>query len=126
MTKAVDTRRQYAFEDKVLSGIPSINKQLAQSTLQRLINRVCKTIAYEYQPPVVVFGPGVRHGKQMLSWCNGPIIELAPGQRDKLTIYHELAHAIGHEDHDDEFRSCLFGLLYLFEGINCQTMWTGV
>ena len=49
--------------------------------------------------PLIRFGKGL----QKYSWCDGEILELAPTQRDILTLVHELVHAIGYDDHDKNF-----------------------
>jgi len=62
--------------------------------------------------PVLKFGRGIRHGEQMVSYCLGTdYIELAPGQRDVMTMIHEVTHALGITYHGKRFIKRYFPML---------------
>jgi len=115
MSRSSDTRRLYREENQVLALIPHINRQLSLGECQRWVSRICS--ASRYEAPAVQFGPGVRHGNQMLSWNDGPTVELAPGERDFLTIAHESTHH-WHPDHDAKFRRRYFKILRDYAGVD--------
>lgn len=103
--RMIDSRRLYRLESDLYGHHPfePITKQLSIDTLRRLGRFIWKQERSKQNPPVIKFGKGVMHAGEYYSWCDGDTIELAPTQRDKLTLIHELVHALGYDDHDERF-----------------------
>ena len=97
----VDTRRVYLLETKMYYDrrFDYITKQRSLGYLTRYAQKIWKEEGYKQRLPLIRFGKGM----QKYSWCDGDILELAPYQRDILTLVHELVHAIGYDDHDKKF-----------------------
>lgn len=112
---AVDTRKLYYFEDHILSAFPHMNKQHSLKFLQDQAVLIWKATGSKYKIPNIRFGPGVMYGGRPLSYCEGRSnIELCPGQRDLLTLIHELTHAAGPVNHGKNFVDLHFNLLKKF------------
>lgn len=101
----VNTRRLYKLEEQLYydDKFKGITKQSSLLSLKRLAKKIwnqekCKSVI-----PNIQFGKGTLHVGQRYSWCDGTTIELAPKQRDKLTLIHELVHAMGYPYHDKNF-----------------------
>jgi hypothetical protein len=97
----VDTRRVYALETDMYYDrrFEYITRQRSLDYLKRYAQKIWKGEKYKKPLPLIRFGKGL----QKYSWCDGEILELAPTQRDILTLVHELVHAIGYDDHDKNF-----------------------
>jgi hypothetical protein len=97
----VDTRRVYQLETDMYYDrrFEFITRQRSLDYLKRYANKIWKGEGYKNPLPLIRFGKGM----QKYSWCDGKILELAPFQRDILTLVHELVHAIGYDDHDKKF-----------------------
>lgn len=62
--------------------------------------------------PVVVAGRGIEQGGNLLSYCEGRSrIVLARHQRERRTLIHEMAHALGPETHGHRFQERYADLL---------------
>ena len=111
--KRVGTRHVYDYEHNVLSEI----KRLAQPRdLNILTNLANKIWAQHYNGkrkiPTIRFGPGdMSHGYPLSYTLGYSLIELAPGQRDILTLIHELVHAIGPALHGASFTKKYYEIL---------------
>jgi len=106
--KAWETRRLYEFEinSKILRK-EKLHIQVPIKTLISEAKSIWKKVFFFRMTnfPDIRLGPGVKHGSRMTSyyhWYNHEI-EFAPGERDRITLAHELVHAYGREYHDFEF-----------------------
>jgi hypothetical protein len=97
----VDTRRVYQLETDMYYDrrFEFITRQRSLDYLKRYARKIWTGEKYKKELPLIRFGKGM----QKYSWCDGEILELAPTQRDILTLVHELVHAIGYDDHDKKF-----------------------
>ena len=97
----IDTRRVYQLETDMYYDrrFAYITKQRSLDYLIKYAKKIWKAEKIKKQMPVIRFGKGL----QRYSWCDGEILELAPTQRDILTLVHELVHAIGYDNHDKKF-----------------------
>lgn len=111
--RGVMTRRVYGYEDSYLSTIKKLNQQRDLSSLLRLAKKIwTKHYAGNRKLPEVRFGPGTRELGYPLSYTVGySLIELAPGQRNILTLVHELVHAIGPSEHGTNFVRLYYQIL---------------
>ena len=121
----VHTRRLYKFEGEFFE-LPSyryMNVQLNITTVRNIAKVIWSTENNTpYMIPDIRFGKGLYHGtakgkKYYYSWCNGQTIELAPTQRDILTLIHEIVHALGYDYHDSRFVGKYIELLHKYAGI---------
>lgn len=103
--QAVNTRMLYTFETEFFNQkqYKHLLKQRSKKSLIEIAEAVWKKEGKGYPIPEIRFGKGVNHRGDYVSWCNGPIIELAPDQRDLITLLHELAHAKGNYLHNHKF-----------------------
>lgn len=103
--QAVHSRNLYDFEDDFFGQkqYKYLLKQQSYKKLLTLAEEVWKNEGNGYPLPEIRFGKGVNHRGDYVSWCNGPVIELAPEQRDVITLLHELAHAVGNPLHNHRF-----------------------
>lgn len=135
---ALETRRFYAFEETVLDtrNFPALNKQLSRAALKKHADQLLdfyQTILADGAEPTIEFGSGTRHGAKWVSYQQGNMIVLAPGQRDLVTLCHELAHFI-HDNHPvlrsekelvhgEEFRSIYFDLLGILTTVDWEPVY---
>jgi hypothetical protein len=82
-------------------------KQLCVSDLRYYAKLIWIGEKREFPMPTIKFGKGV----DGYSWYQDGHIELAPGQRDRLTLAHELTHAMGYGLHNGPFIKQYFKLL---------------
>lgn len=121
----VNTRRLYKFEGEFFN-LPAYKYLSVQLSLTTIRN-IAKLIWHEesdgrYLIPEVRFGKGLYHGtakgqKYYYSWCDRVTIELAPTQRDILTLIHEMVHALGFDYHDSRFVGKYIELLTKYAGV---------
>lgn len=121
----VNTRRLYKFEGDFFN-LPAYKYITVQLSLTTLRN-IAKVIWHEesdgkFLIPDIRFGKGLYHGtargiKYYYSWCDRQTIELAPTQRDILTLLHEMVHALGYDYHDSKFVETYITLLHKYGGI---------
>ena len=98
--RARDTQRVYAFE-LCLAG-PSRPMRVLRALARRIW--AAETPRRE-RCPVVVAGRGLRLGVRLASYCEGRCrIVLTRNQRDRVTLIHELVHALGFETHGERFQ----------------------
>jgi hypothetical protein len=102
----INTRRLYQLETTLYTNqtFRQITQQRTLSTLRRLAKFIWKKERRSINTlPIIQFGKGTPHCGEYYSWCDGDTIELAPKQRDILTLTHELVHAMGYDFHDKYF-----------------------
>jgi len=105
IVRMLETRRLYKMEETLYGHRPfnAITRQLTIRTLKHLAKQIWMEERPSYKMPTIRFGKGTMHVGRYYSWCDGDTIELAPTQQDKLTLIHELVHAMGYDDHDERF-----------------------
>ncbi len=103
--QAVNTRMLYKFEDVFFDKkhYKYLSKQTSLKKLKQLAEHVWATEKITIPLPTIQFGKGILFANQHVSFCNGEVIELAPTQRDTVTLLHELAHAAGNYLHNHKF-----------------------
>ena len=109
----IGTRHVYGYEKKYLSTIEALAKQRSLSELLPIANTVWEEHYHgQRRIPEIRFGPGTKELGYPLSYTLGySLIELAPGQRDILTLIHELVHAIGPSLHGINFTRVYYNIL---------------
>jgi hypothetical protein len=114
--RMVDTKRVYGLETDMYfdKRFEFITRQRSLDYLKRYARRIWKGEKYTKPLPLIRFGKGM----QKYSWCDGEVLELAPTQRDILTLIHELVHAIGYDDHDKNFAAKELVLLANYTPVN--------
>jgi hypothetical protein len=121
----INTRRLYKFEGDFFSQpqYKLLTKQQSLSALRQLGQLIWLHESNgKYFIPNIRFGKGIYHtqarGKHYYySWCNRQTIELAPTQRDMVTLIHEMVHAMGHDYHDSRFVGKYIYLLRKYGGV---------
>ena len=121
----VNTRRLYKFEGEFFN-LPPFRYMSVQLNLTTLRN-IGKIIWNQenstwFSIPEIRFGKGLYHGtargvKYYYSWCDRQTIELAPTQRDILTLIHEMVHALGYGYHDSRFVGQYIHMLTKYAGV---------
>ena len=116
----VNTRRLYALENRLYKDhrFTEITKSRSITYLQRLATTIWKNEGITKSMPVIRFGKGTYHIGEYYSWCDGTTIELAPTQRDVLTLIHELVHAMGMGYHNKKFVHTEVYLLHMYTSTN--------
>ena len=118
--RMVDTRRVYQLETDMYYDrrFAYITKQRSLDYLVRYAKKIWKAEKIRKEMPLIRFGKGL----QKYSWCDGEILELAPTQRDILTLVHELVHAIGYDDHDKNFAAKELVLLAKYTSVKVDAL----
>ncbi len=119
----VNTRKLYRLETTLYRrrAFRGITQQRNLPMLRRLAKFIWKKERRSLNTiPTIRFGKGTLHCGKRYSWCDGKTIELAPGQRDILTLIHELVHAMGYDFHDKYFVDRQRKLLIRYSPINPQ------
>lgn len=121
----VNTRRLYKFEGDFFY-LPAYRYLTIQINLSTARN-IAKLIWYKesdgrFLIPEIRYGKGLYHGtargeKYYYSWCDRQTIELAPTQRDLMTLIHEMVHALGYDYHDSRFVGKYIQLLHKYGGV---------
>lgn len=131
----INTRNLYKFEIEFFEHpkYRNIIKQLPMNIIQHIGQTVwdAESTYTRKSLPEIRFGPGVYHtqsrGKNYYySWCDGATIELAPYQRDLLTLLHEMVHALGYAYHDSAFVEKYIYILTKYAGINKKELIIGM
>jgi hypothetical protein len=94
-------------------------KEQGLDSLQSKLDLLWEHFARRYKTrrpkPRLRFGPGAQHGRFRLSYttddADGQIIELAPRGRNLYVLAHELAHALGPEQHGLKFSKVYHDIL---------------
>jgi hypothetical protein len=118
----VDTRRLYKLENDLYGNrrYSFLVRQRSEKFIVELAKIIWKGERKNKKMPIVRFGKGTPHMNLMYSWCDGTTIELAPTQRDVLTLIHELVHALGYDYHDENFVCRYRKLLLKYTPLNPQ------
>lgn len=121
--RTLDTRRLYKFEKEWFRGEPNlpINK------LQDLAYDIwCYTGPYPFYKakplPAVVAGNGTKYNGRYYSYYDGERVVLARNERKKFVLIHEMVHALGYDDHDEEFVDKYFELLDYYNVCDRRTL----
>jgi hypothetical protein len=130
----INTRRLYKFEGEFFyqPQYKPFTKQLPISTLRTLGQTIWDNESNgKYLIPEIRFGKGIYHtqarGKNFYySWCDRQTIELAPTQRDMITLIHEMVHALGYDYHDSRFVGKYIYLLKKYAGISKKELILGM
>ena len=110
----VATRHVYGYENTYLSTFNRLNQQRDLPSLTKLADKIwAKYYTGKRKRANIRFGPGTRElGGVPMSYAEGyDTIELAPGQRDILTLIHELAHMMGPSLHGLSFTKAYYSIL---------------
>ena len=120
----VNTRHLYKLEGTLYTNrkFSTITKQQSELTLRRLAEKIWTQQKCRKKLPDIRFGKGTMHGMSRYSWCDGDTIELAPKQRDVLTLIHELVHAMGHDYHNKPFVTMELLLLINYGNLDKQLL----
>ena len=116
MNTGIQTRNLYRFED-VYFLKTTIVVQRSIAVLQKKMKQIWK----EYKDsdfPILFESKGILYCGKWLSYNLENEIHLAPGQRDYLTLVHEICHALGHDNHDKKFVDLEFDILEEFFNID--------
>ena len=109
------TRRLYSLERSILTKIPALNVELPMVQVRALAVHIWEAERVPKALPTVVAGRGTPDGGgALVSYCESGRVELCKGQRNRLVLIHELAHAIGDDreyDHGPAFCARYFYLL---------------
>lgn len=98
-----DTRQVYAFEWELETGTP----EAGIASLRRLARRIWRdnTLRRDRCPDVIA-GRGMPFHGRLVSYCLGRSrIVLARNQRKRVTLVHEMVHALGAETHGKRFQN---------------------
>lgn len=126
LKRTLDTRRLYKFEKEWFRGEPN----LPMKALQELANDIWKEAGYtghyygdKVKPmPAVVAGKGTKYNGRYYSYCDGERVELARSERKKFVLIHEMVHALGYDDHDEDFVDKYFELLDYYKVCDRRTL----
>jgi hypothetical protein len=111
--RGVMTRRIYGYEKTYLETIEKLNRPRDLGSLQRLAKKIWAEFYHGNRKiPEIRFGPGTLELGYPLSYTLGySLIELCPGQRNVVTLVHELVHAIGPSQHGANFAQLYYKVL---------------
>ena len=116
MDIVIQTRNLYRFEETYF-----LRSNIVVQRSIRVLQKKMESIWKEYKdsdPPILFESKGTPHCGKWTSYSMGNEIHLAPGQRDYLTLVHEMCHAMGHDNHDKKFVDLEFDILEEFFNIN--------
>ena len=124
--RTLDTRRLYKFEKEWLGVEPN----LPMKVLQELANDIWKEAGHtgyyhgdKVKPmPAVVAGKGTKYNGRYYSYYEGERVELARSERKKHVLIHEMVHALGYDDHDEDFVDKYFELLDYYKVCDRRTL----
>lgn len=100
--RMVDTRKVYRFEQEIERGA----RRLPMRDLRALARRIWReNTGRRDRCPAVVAGRGLQFHGRLVSYCLGRSrVVLARNQRTRITLIHEVVHALGPETHGDRFQ----------------------
>ena len=139
MSRAVDTRRLYQFEEVNLLTYAKHNEAGSKARPLYWLQELALSIWFEnnrhkrrWRCPEVAFGPGVFWCGQYQSYCLGnSYVELALGQRNAIVLIHEMTHVLGPGLHNRNFCHLNFDLLERYLGydkteLEFHAAWHGI
>jgi hypothetical protein len=104
--RTIDTRKVYAFE----RWLDAPREPMA--ALRRLAARIWRDYGGSRKLPRIVAGRGTRYNGRCYSYCLGNgLIVLARHHRERITVIHELTHALGPRTHGTRFQNLYAELL---------------
>ena len=109
MDSGIQTRNLYRFENVYFLGM-DIVVQRSMKDLQKKMKRIWK----EYKDsdfPILFESEGTLYCGKWMSYNMENEIHLAPGERDYLTLVHEMCHAMGRDYHGKNFVDLEFDIL---------------
>lgn len=115
MSKSVDTRRMYYFEDKQLPlYVPRAAERCSIKVLRRLAQRIWRENSnYKHKCPAVVAVRGWLYQGVLSSYCEGRSkIGLIRQHRTRAVVIHEMTHALLNNmgEHGKAFQNRCFDL----------------
>jgi len=116
MDIVIQTRNLYRFEN-VYFLETDVVVQRSIKVLQKKMEQIWK----EYKDsdfPILFESKGTLHCGKWMSYSIENEIHLAPGQRDYLTLVHEMCHAMGKGYHNKNFVDLEFDILERFFNID--------
>ena len=118
-----NTLNLYRFEVEYFPKNHYLLKSQPISTLQNLGEKIW----YDYnvtprKMPLIRFGAGY----YCYSWTDGDVIELAPWERNKLVLIHEMTHILGYPNHDKHFVRLYMELLMQYTPIKEMVLLGGL
>ena len=116
MNTGIQTRNLYRFEDVYFLGM-DIVIQRSMKDLQKKMEYIWKQYK-DSDFPILFESKGVLYCGKWLSYNLENEIHLAPGQRNYLTLVHEMCHAMGRDYHDRNFVDLEFDILERFFNID--------
>ena len=116
MNTGIQTRNLYRFEDVYFLGMDVI-VQRPMKDLQKKMEQIWKQYK-DSDFPILFESKGVFYCGKWLSYNLENEIHLAPGQRNYLTLVHEMCHAMGRDYHDRNFVDLEFDILERFFNID--------
>ena len=109
MDIGIQTRNLYRFENVYFLGM-DIVVQRSMKDLQKKMEQIWK----EYKDsdfPILFESEGTLYCGKWMSYNMENEIHLAPGERDYLTLVHEMCHAMGRDYHGKNFVDLEFDIL---------------
>ena len=109
MDSGIQTRNLYRFENVYFLGM-DIVVQRSMKHLQKKMEQIWK----EYKDsdfPILFESEGTLYCGKWMSYNMENEIHLAPGERDYLTLVHEMCHAMGRDYHGKNFVDLEFDIL---------------
>ena len=116
MNSGIQTRNLYRFEDVYFLRTNFV-VQRSITILQKKMKQIWKKYK-DSDFPILFESKGVLYCGKWMSYNAANEIHLAPGQRDYLTLDHEMCHAMGCDNHDKKFVDLEFDILEEFFNIN--------
>lgn len=128
LKRTLDTRRLYKFEKEWFRGEPNLPMKVLQELAHDIWKEAGHTGYYlgdKVKPmPAVVAGKGTKYNGRYYSYCDGKRVELARNERKKFVLIHEMVHALGYDDHDEDFVDKYFELLDHYKVCDRRTLLT--
>jgi hypothetical protein len=111
--QAIATRHVYRYEDEFLYTFKRLSTQRSFKTIKKTAEKIWEKYHQGTRTlPTIEFGTGDRSlGRPLSFTLDRRYIELAPKQRDLLTLIHELVHALGADYHDMQFVNLYYKIL---------------
>ena len=116
MNTGIQTRNLYRFEDVYFLGMDIVVER-PMKDLQKKMEQIWKQYK-DSDFPILFENKGVFYCGKWLSYNLENEIHLAPGQRNYLTLVHEMCHAMGRDYHDKNFVDLEFDILERFFNID--------